>query len=300
MPDPVLYLRAMTAAALASALCVLALVWRRQAASPARVNVACILALTAGLLLGDRVLQLRLPWPPVNGLQRLLLIILPGAITIELLAGSARLPQWLSGLLRICLAAVTGRILLHDSVYLNGVNGVNGGWTIFQTGVVLLCAALLLTAEWRLLIALSQRSCGVSIPLALGISIQATGMTVMLAGYVTGGAAAFPLAAALIGASLATSVVAQRAPLPGLIGSGVVGLFGLLFVGRYFGGLSTGQALVLFLAPLLCWITELPILRGRSPWLIGTLRLVLVAIPLVITLILARQDFITKTLPLMN
>lgn len=297
MPDPVLSLQAMTAAALASALCVLALVWRRQAASPARVNVACILALTAGLLLGYRVLQLRLPWPPVNGLHRLLLIILPGAITIELLAGSARLPQWLSGLLRICLAAVTGRILLHGSVYLNGANG---GWTILQTGVVLLCAALLLTAEWRLLIALSQRSCGVSIPLALGISIQATGMTVMLAGYVTGGAAAFPLAAALIGASLATSVVAPRAPLPGLIGSGVVGLFGLLFVGRYFGGLSTGQALVLFLAPLLCWITELPILRGRSPWLIGTLRLVLVAIPLVITLILARQDFITKTLPLMN
>ncbi len=60
---------------------------------------------------------------------------------------------------------------------------------------------------------------------------------------------------------------------PAILGIGVVGLFGLLFIGRFFGRLSTGCALTMLLAPLLCWVTEMPLLRHRKPWLVGSLRL---------------------------
>ncbi len=105
----------------------------------------------------------------------------------------------------------------------------------------------------------------------------------MLAGYIAGGAAAWPLVAALAGTSVAASRIARPLASEGAIGIGVVGLFGLLFIGRFFGALTTERALVLFFAPLLCWVTELPLLRHRKPWLVGLLRLVLVALPLVNT-----------------
>ncbi len=62
-------------------------------------------------------------------------------------------------------------------------------------------------------------------------------------------------------------------------------------MGRFFGNLSTVQGLALFLAPLLCWAGELPFLRCRKPLVIGAARLVLVAIPLVIVLVLAKEEF---------
>lgn len=61
---------------------------------------------------------------------------------------------------------------------------------------------------------------------------------------------------------------------------GVVGLFGRLFIGRYFGRLATGCAIILYLVPLLRRITEMPQMRRRSPWVLGVLRLFLIAIPL--------------------
>jgi hypothetical protein len=72
----------------------------------------------------------------------------------------------------------------------------------------------------------------------------------------------------------------------------------LLFIGRFFGQLSTGRALAILLAPLLCWITELPRLRRQNPWFVGSLRLVLVMIPLAVVLFLAKRDFDRDMAPL--
>ena len=60
----------------------------------------------------------------------------------------------------------------------------------------------------------------------------------MLAGYVTGGAASLPPAAALLAAAVAARRNSHHPAAQGIIGIGVVGLFGLLFIGRFFGGLS--------------------------------------------------------------
>jgi hypothetical protein len=128
----------------------------------------------------------------------------------------------------------------------------------------------------------------------------------MMAGYIKGGAAAFPLAAVLAATTVGSWLVTRRADAPAnfvapaILGIGVVGLFGLLFIGRFFGRLSTGCALAMLFAPLLCWATEIPLLRHRKPWLVGTLRMALVAIPLVAVLIVAKHDFDRDMAPLLG
>ena len=67
-----------------------------------------------GLALGGHVLGLRLVWPPVNGLDRLLMIVIPMALGVELTAGFECVPQWVAWLLRMSLAATIPRALLHD------------------------------------------------------------------------------------------------------------------------------------------------------------------------------------------
>ena len=48
------------------------------------------------------------------------------------------------------------------------------------------------------------------------------------------------------------------------------------------------------------YATELPLLRRQKPWLVGSLRLVLVAIPLVLVLAVAKRDFDRDMAPLLG
>ncbi|MFO0918477.1 MAG: hypothetical protein U0872_09205 [Planctomycetaceae bacterium] len=92
--------------------------------------------------------------------------------------------------------------------------------------------------------------------MSLSVTILTAGVTIVLAGYVSGGEAAWPLVAVLAGFAAATWWLDRHSVSPGAISIGVVGLFSLLLIGRYFGGLSTLGALGLFLTPLLCWLPE--------------------------------------------
>ena len=294
MPDPLLYLKAMGAAAIVSATIVLMMVLARRHASTTWLNSVCVLGIGLGLVVGYGVVSLRLAWPPVNGLDRFLTITVPLVLGIELIAGIQNVPRWVAWLLRMSLAATIPRILLHGSVYLSDSAE---GWTRSQTGAVLVVCGALLAGVWSLLSWLSQRSLGTSISLALCLPILCAGLTVMMAGYIKGGVAAFPLVATLVATTIGARLMAKRSialanfRAPAIVGVGVVGLFGLLFVGHFFGRLSTGSALVMLHSPLLCWVAEMPRLRHRKPWLVGSLRLVLVAIPLLVVLAAAKRDF---------
>ena len=173
MPDPKLYLLAMAASAIASLLFVLVATAVARPASSTRLNVVSILAISIGLAVGYNVLSLRLAWPPANGLDRLLLIIVPVAIGIELIAGFSWVPRSIVRLMRICLAAAAPRILLHGSVYLSGPSSDRDLW---QSAVQLVFCSLLLIGTWRLLTILSARLPGISIPLALAMTIQCAGL----------------------------------------------------------------------------------------------------------------------------
>lgn len=297
MPDAAAYLKAVFAAAGASALVVLALGGVRRPAGAARRNAAGVLGFVLGAAAGGAVLRLPFAWPPASGLARLLTVVLPAAAAIELLAGCARVPRWLAWGLRLILACAAGRALLHGSVYLGGANG---SWTAWQAALTLVVCGAALAMVWVLLSWLAVRSPGASIPLVLGEAKLAGGAAIMLAGYLAGGEAAIVLAAALAGAALAASFVGPRSAPSGLIGLGVVGLFGVLCVGHFFGRLSTGAALAVLFAPLLAWVTETPPLRDRRPWLKGAICLALAAIPLALVLAAAKVEFDREMRPLLG
>lgn len=297
MPDPASCLLAVLAAAGVSALATLGLGWMPRRASPARVNAACALGIAAGLAAGYGVLQIRPAWPPANGLDRFLLIVLPASIALELVAGVANLPRWLVWSSRLALSTVIGPVLWRGSIY---ATGYGNEWAAQQAGAALAICGGLLAAEWAVLAWLYARSPGISIPLVLSQTTLCAGMLVMLAGYVTGGESALPPAAALAGASLASARLTKHPLAPIMIGIGLVGLFGLLFIGRFFGGLTNDRALVVLLAPLLCCATEARAFRGQKPWRIAALRLGLTAIPLIAVLSLAKRDFDRDTAPLLG
>lgn len=303
MPEPLLYLKAMGAAAIVSATFMLAMVAVRRNPGTTWWNQACGLGIGLGLTVGFSVLSMQPAIPPVNGLDRFLVIVLPAVFCIEVIAGFQRTPQWIAWFLRLLLAAMIPRILLHGTVYLSGPDD---GWPFWQAGTVWAVCSVLLAGLWSLSSLLSVRSPGVSLSLALCMAIQCTGVTVMMAGYISGGAAALPLVATILATTAGIRLISGRSPTaskfhaPAILGLGVVGLFGMLFIGRFFGRLSTGAAVTMLLAPLLCWATELRPLRHRKPWHVGTLRLVLVAIPLVVVLVLAKIDFDRDMSPLLS
>jgi hypothetical protein len=303
MPDPLLYLRAMGAAGIVSVTFVLAMVRARPCAGRTWLNSVCVIGFGLGLAAGCCVSSLRLRWPPANGLDRLLMIVVPAVLGIEFIAGMQRVPRWVAWLLRMTLAASIPAILLHGSIYLSGHDEE---WPRWRAGVVMTVCSALLAGVWGLLLRLSRRSAGVSMSLTLCLTMQCAGLTVMMAGYIGGGAVAFPL----VGALLATSI-GSRFPLPYvgvstsfvapvIPGIGIVGLFGLIFIGCFFGRLPSGAAVAMLLAPLLCWVSEVPQLRHQKPWLIGMLRLVLVAIPLVAVLLVAKREFDHGMAPLLE
>jgi hypothetical protein len=302
MPVPLLYLKAMATSAIVSAIVVLAMASWRRPTDKNCLNSACVVSIALGLVSGYYLLGARLAWPPVNGLDRFLTVVVPAALAIELLAGFQRVPPWLAWFLRFILAVAIPRILLHNSVYLSSIDGL---WTAWQAGTVLVLASGLLVLVWSLLSWLSRRSPGSSLPFALSLAILSAGASIMMSGYIKGGAATFPLASTIIAATVSVRLIANRST-PAIfvdsaviLGIGVVGLFGLLFIGRFFGELSDGCALTVLMSPLLCWVTELPLLRDRKPWLVGTIRLLAVATPLLMVLTDAKLDFDREMAPLL-
>lgn len=293
----------MLTAAIVSAIPVLAMASLKRPAGMTWLKSASIMGIGIGLSTGYQVLGFRLAWPPTNGLDRFLTIVIPAAVAIELAAGFDSVPRWFAWSLRVSLAAAIPRILLHNSVYLRDSDFT---WAPWEACVILACCGGLVAVLWCLLAALNQRSPGVSIPLALSLTVQCAGITVVLAGYIKGGAAAIPLAATLTATTGAVWLFKKLACNSadnyesGIIGIGVVGLAGLLIIGRFFGELSTFSALTVPLAPLLCWATEIPFLRHRKRWVVGLTRLLLVAIPLLWVLIEAKINFDRDMAPLLT
>jgi hypothetical protein len=311
MPDQILMIKATAVAGGLAAALLLALTWPRPRASAVRVGVAWVLAIAVAFVAGAWMLGYRPSWPIAQDRDRLLLILLPAAVVIELLGSLrpacgrwGRAAHWV---LRLALAGTAGRILLYHTSYLTDLSGPGTRlWSRTDSWLWLKGMAAALLVDWVALTALAHRaksggsgasggsggSGGRVIPLALALAIAGSALTIMLSGSLTTGQPALALAAALVGATIASLLLPAAVATTASLGVALVIWFGLLVSGRFFAELTMARAATLFFAPLLCWLPELlPAVRRRRPWVRAATCLLLVAIPIAIVVFQAQRQF---------
>jgi hypothetical protein len=294
MPDSLLILKAAAVAAVLAALALIAArPWRRSDDWWTLPSAA--LGAGLGWIAGACVLESVPHFPPQEGLDRLFVLLLPAAVAVEVTSAFLGRAAWA---LRAAVALAAARVLLHGSVYVSDSGGSEEmEWTRAETWLILGGLGLALIANWALLSRLAQRESGSAVLPALTLAAGGTGVTVMLSGYVSGGLLGLLLAAALAPAALAAFVFPRSAALRGALGVGVVGLFGLLIVGRFFAGLTTTNAALLFFAPLLGWLPEIPWVRRVGPRLgrVATTASAALAVAVVVTLAVQKFNADSRT-----
>jgi hypothetical protein len=300
MPDPIVMAQAMGLALVASALVLGVCAWwgRRSAARPAWIEAGSVLGAGAGFYLGCRWLGLWPHWPPSEDLDRLMILVVPAALAVELLAAFPRVPRWLVWPLRVAVVGCSARVLLHGSIYLSDAAGpASGAWPPWQAVLILGSLGAAGAVVGILLDRLARRVPGAPVLVGLAIAAGGSAITIMLSGYATGGQAGLPLAAALLGASAVALVLPGPSRPTAPIGVAVVGLLSLLVMGRFFGELRTAHAVLLLAAPLLAWLPELPRLRRLPPWARGLARVLLVGVLVAGVLADATRRFAAENRP---
>jgi hypothetical protein len=297
MPDPIVMAQATGLAMLTAAVVLGLSAWseRRRQAGSFWADAGWVAGIGAGFYLGCWMLEIVPRWPIREDLDRLLGILIPAVLVVELLGAFPRVPRWLVWTLRMTVAGLGARVLLHGSMYLSGPSST--AWTAPQAWLILGSIAAAEAAVWVLLTRLARRPAGASLPIALAVAIGAASMTVMLSAYLAGGQAGLPLSAAVLGASLAALAFPDASRSIAPIGISIVGLGALLVIGRFFGELRTDHAVMLLAAPLLAWFPELSRLRRLPPWGRGLLRVLLVSLVVSGVLADATRRFLGKDGP---
>jgi hypothetical protein len=287
MPDLMLMGQAF-AAALALGLVVALLFARSSRAGVA--SAGAVLAVGGAVPAGLWVLGLLPHLPPGDALDRLLVIVLPAAAGAEVLAAASARAGWVA---RVVVAALATPVLLYGSSYVTDLSGAGSReWPAATAALIYAALALALLGAWAALNRLAVRTEGRTLLWSVAGAALGAGFVIMMSGYATGGQFGVPLAAALSGVALGSLVRKGKPGTEGALGVGVVGLFGLLVAGRLFAGLTDLNAALLFAAPLLGWLSE--VLRAR-PRVRAALGLVAAALPVVVALLLARQQFIADS-----
>jgi polyisoprenoid-binding protein YceI len=260
--------------------------WRRPRAGLLAAGGA--VGVGSGLLVGTWVLGLAPHFPPQEDQDRLLLVLLPATVAVEVVA--ALLPRpWLAWLPRLAVAAGAAPVLLYGSVYVSDAAGPGTReWSPELTWLVFGGLAAALALPWALLVRAGKgRGHRVLLPV-LALVAAGAGVTVMLSGYASGGQLGLVLAGGLLGAALASLVPAETAGPSGPVGVGIVGLFALLAAGRFFSDLTTVNAVLLLAAPLAGGLAcLLPARVGSASR--AVLAVLLAAVPVAVALILAGQ-----------
>jgi len=292
MPDPIRILEALAISGVKAAALLLLCGWPWRAPNRVRTRIGGVLGVGAGIFAGCWWLGVSANWPPREDQDRLLFVLLPALIVVEVVSALVARPRWLAWLLRLVVAASAAPILLYGSSYVSEPNGPGSlEWSPIQGSLILGGLAALLAAAWVALGLLAKRSACRSVPVVLAMVCAGASVTVMLSGYASGGLIGLTIAAALVGAVLASLALAGTPEMNGVVGLGVVGLFAMLMVGRFFAQLSTVNAALLFVAPLLAWGAELPFVRRGGRIAHGAVRVSLPAIFVASALLLAQQQF---------
>jgi len=259
MPDPVAILIAMAASGIVTAIVLLAC---SRLASSFGAAIGWPLAVGLGFVTGSIMLGFRPRGVLATDQERLLLLVVPLAVTVESWITMKPMSTARMVLVRGCVALSSGPLLLLGSVYMTGGSG---GWSLAERVCFLFGLGVSIFVPWLALVTLQQRRPDPVISLTLAATSLAAGITIMLSGYASAGQLALPLAATLVVAALAAPSAAGLSA-PGAVGVGWICLAGLLFIGRFFGSLTTLHGVLLGVTPLVCWLAECRPLCFWAAW----------------------------------
>jgi hypothetical protein len=289
VPDALVMAKALGTSAVVSAAVFWLCAWRWRTPGAFRIEGGQLTGLGAGFFVGCWLLGVWPHFPPREDQDRLLTVVIPSVLVVELVTTAGRLSRWVTWTLRLIVVAGTGRVLLHGTSYLTDFAGPGTRqWSIGQTVVVLGSLGCAQAAVWAALAVLVRRAPGFSHAVCLAGTLAGAGLVIMLSGYATGGQIGLPLAISYLGVAFAAVVPQRLGQGSGPIGVALVGLFSLLVIGHFFGELRTAHAVLLFCAPLLGWLPEISYLRWLPGQLRGVLRVMLVGL-LVATIVVHAQ-----------
>src|SRR5262249_7129093 len=153
---------AMAAAAVVAIVLVLATgPWR--APQPTRTAIGWVLGISAAFYLGAHLMGLLPEWSLGEVRHRLLFLVVPAAIVVELIVACAQVPRWVAWPLRAVVAAGAGFVLLYGSVDLER-------WTTEEKAMWLGGLAAALFVVWSLLGLLMHVAPSRGTPLALAVA----------------------------------------------------------------------------------------------------------------------------------
>jgi hypothetical protein len=317
MPEPLLLVQAIVLAAVLAGIVQLLAWWivgavgaavlpknaeRQQTRScrlaQTRVAVGGALGIGIGFVAGAWTLGQWPHWPPVEDRDRFLAVLLPVAIFVECLAALPSRRRWLAWGMRLVLSAATAPMLLYATTYVVELAGSGSReWTNREMTAWLMGMAAALAVVWMAAIRLLRTNSGRLLPFALAITAGAAGVTIMLSGYLTGGELGLPLAGAIGGAALAALGLRMLKCNEGALSVGIVGLFSLLVMGRFFGALTTLHGGILLAASLLVCLPELMPRKRLSSWLQGMLAIAIFVISIAFVVMQAREKFVQSSAP---
>ena len=258
-------------------------------------------SIAAGIAAGCHVLQFPWTWPPANAIERFLELLVPGTLIIHLVSALTSHPEGKGRLLRQLPSLACPLLILYGSIYLRAPVSIAGRSlpsAIAAPLITIACTAVLLAAV-HVTQSLTRQTSPFVTGLLITLTLPAAGIAIMLAGYIKGGSAAFPLAGSLLAAVVGLHFIPHNPRRHTLGEIAMLVLFGLLMIGHFYGRISLLQAAGLLGSPLLAAGDLLP--RKIRSLRTDTLRfrLLLLALLLSVQLSIAAWEFFVRMKPLL-
>jgi len=307
MPDGLVFAQAFFASMGVSMLVLLTpivfhrLTGRIRTPSGNSVAILAFSSIAAGIALGCHVLQFPWTWPPANAIERFLEIFVPGTLIIHLASALTSHPEGKRRLLRQFPSLACPLLILYGSIYLRAPVSIAGRSlpSAIAAPLITIACTIALLAAVHVTQSLTRRTSPFVTGLLITLTLPATGIAIMLAGYIKGGAAALPIAGSLVATLVGLRCLPRNYLRHSIPEIAMLFLGALLFIGHFFGRISLLQAAGFLVTPMIAAGSPLP----KTVWSfhINTvaLRLILLTLLLSLQLSVAWWEFSVRMKPLL-